>query len=49
MNRHNALGRTVDKAHEHVRLAREALAPLPASGMKAILSDIAEFYVSRAY
>lgn len=49
MNRHNALGRTVDQAHEHVRAAREALAPLPASGMKAILSDIAEFYVSRAY
>jgi octaprenyl-diphosphate synthase len=49
MNRHNALSRTVEKAHEHVRLAREALAPLPTSGMKAILSDIAEFYVSRAY
>ena len=30
MNRHNALGRTVDQAHEHVRAAREALAPLPA-------------------
>jgi octaprenyl-diphosphate synthase len=49
MNRHNGLGRTVDKAHEHVRAAREALAPLPASEMKTILSDIAEFYVSRAY
>jgi octaprenyl-diphosphate synthase len=49
MNRHNALGRTVDKAHEHVRRARAALAPLPDSEMKTILSDIAEFYVSRAY
>jgi geranylgeranyl pyrophosphate synthase len=39
----------VDKAHEHVRLAREALADLPPSTMKTILSDIAEFYVSRAY
>jgi octaprenyl-diphosphate synthase len=49
MNRHNALGRTVEKAHEHVRAARAALEPLPASGMRTILSDIAEFYVSRAY
>jgi octaprenyl-diphosphate synthase len=49
MNRHNALGRTVDEAHDHVRRARAALDPLPASEMKTILSDIAEFYVSRAY
>src|SRR5262249_44766936 len=49
MNRHNALSRTVDEAHGHVRKAREALSPLPASEMKTILSDIAEFYVSRAY
>ena len=49
MNRHNALGRTVDKAHEHVRLARAALEPVTASAMRTILSDIAEFYVSRAY
>ena len=49
MNRHNALGRTVDKAHEHVRLARAALEPVKASAMRTILSDIAEFYVSRAY
>ena len=49
MNRHNALGRTVEQAHEHVRRARAALAPLPDSEMKTILSDIAEFYVSRAY
>jgi hypothetical protein len=32
-----------------VRKAREALAPLPPSEMKTILSDIAEFYVSRAH
>lgn len=49
LNRHNALGRTVDKADAHVRRARAALAPLPESEMKTILSDIAEFYVSRAY
>ena len=49
MNRHNALTRTIEEAHAHVRKAREALAPLPQSAMKTILSDIAEFYVSRAY
>jgi octaprenyl-diphosphate synthase len=49
MTRHNALTRTVAEAHEHVRKAREALSGLPSSGMKTILSDIAEFYVSRAY
>ena len=49
MNRHNALSRTVEEAHAHVRAARVALAPLPESEMKTILSDIAEFYVSRAY
>jgi octaprenyl-diphosphate synthase len=49
MTRHNALGRTVDEAQAHVSAARTALAPLPGSEMKTILSDIAEFYVSRAY
>jgi octaprenyl-diphosphate synthase len=49
MNRHDALTRTVEKADRHVRLARAALAPLPAGEMKTILLDIAEFYVSRAY
>ncbi len=49
LNRHNALGRTVEQADEHVRSARAALDPLPDSEMKTILSDIAEFYVSRAY
>jgi octaprenyl-diphosphate synthase len=49
MNRHTALSRTIEEARAHVRKAREALDPLPASEMKTILSDIAEFYVSRAY
>ena len=49
MNRHNTLGRTVELAHTHVRQAREARAPLPPSEMKTLLSDIAEFYVGRAY
>jgi octaprenyl-diphosphate synthase len=49
MTRHDALARTVEEANGHVRKAREALGPLPPSEMKTILSDIAEFYVSRAY
>jgi octaprenyl-diphosphate synthase len=49
MNRHGALDRTVEVANQHVRRAREALAVLPQSEMRTILSDIAEFYVSRAY
>ena len=49
MNRHGALARTIEEAHAHVRAARTALDPLPPSAMKTILSDIAEFYVSRAY
>jgi octaprenyl-diphosphate synthase len=49
MARTKTLDRTVEKAHEHVRRAREALLPLPKSEMRDILSDIAEFYVSRAY
>ncbi len=48
-NRHNTLGRTVDEANGHVQKARAALAPLPDSEMKTLLSDIAEFYVARAY
>jgi octaprenyl-diphosphate synthase len=47
--RYGALDQTIQKAHEHVAAARAALAPLPASEMKDILGEIAEFYVSRAY
>ncbi|MEO6395653.1 MAG: polyprenyl synthetase family protein [Devosia sp.] len=49
MTRCGALDATVEKAHEHVKRAREALAAAPAGEMRDILSDIAEFYVSRAY
>jgi octaprenyl-diphosphate synthase len=49
MNRHRTLMRTIEKAEQHVAQARAALAPLPESEMKTLLSDIAEFYVSRAY
>jgi octaprenyl-diphosphate synthase len=49
MNRYGTLAQTLDKAQGHVRLAREALRPLPASTMRTLLGDIAEFYVARAY
>jgi octaprenyl-diphosphate synthase len=49
MERHDTLGRTLEEAQLHVTRAREALAPLPNSPMKTLLSDIAEFYVARAY
>jgi octaprenyl-diphosphate synthase len=48
-NRHKTLERTLEKAHLHVRQARDALRPLPPSDLRTLLSDIAEFYVSRAY
>jgi len=49
MERHNAFGRSVEQARAHVGRARAALAGVPQSEMRNILSDIAEFYVSRAY
>jgi octaprenyl-diphosphate synthase len=49
MERHGALSRSVDQARAHVERARAALETLPHGEMRTILSDIAEFYVSRAY
>ncbi|MDB5562303.1 MAG: Octaprenyl diphosphate synthase [Hyphomicrobiales bacterium] len=48
-NRHNTLDRTLAQAHEHVHQARAALEALPETEMRGLLSDIAEFYVARAY
>ena len=48
-DRHRSLDRTVEKARHHVHRAREALRSLPPSDSRALLSDIAEFYISRAY
>jgi octaprenyl-diphosphate synthase len=48
-NRHRTLDRTVEKAQFHVQRARDALLVLPDSEMRGLLSDIAEFYLSRAY
>lgn len=47
--RHGSLSRTIEQAELHVSRARAALEDLPASPMRVLLSDIAEFYVSRAY
>jgi octaprenyl-diphosphate synthase len=49
LDRHRALERTLDLAEQHARQAREALRPLPASELKALLADVAAFTVSRAY
>jgi octaprenyl-diphosphate synthase len=49
MERHNTLARTLDQAQAHARAAQQALERLPASDMRALLSDVVEFSVVRAY
>jgi octaprenyl-diphosphate synthase len=49
MERHKVLARTLDQAHAHARAARQALEVLPASDMRALLADVVEFSVLRAY
>ena len=49
MERHNALSRTLEQAHAHARAAQQALDILPPSDMRALLSDVVEFSVLRAY
>ncbi len=49
MERHNTLGRTLDKARDHAKAAREALAPLPETELRLLLADVVEFSVLRAY
>lgn len=48
-NRYDTLGRTIEQASTHARRARESLKQLPPSEMKALLGEIAEFTVARAY
>lgn len=48
-NRYDTLGRTLEKAEAHVAKARAALGTLPEGEMRDLLSDIAEFYLARAY
>ncbi|RUT31144.1 polyprenyl synthetase family protein [Arsenicitalea aurantiaca] len=47
--RYDTLSRTLERANKNVLAAREALSELPPSPMKALLADIAEFTVLRAY
>jgi octaprenyl-diphosphate synthase len=49
LERHDTLGRTIDEAQAHARAAREALRALPASEMRNLLGDVAEFSVARAF
>jgi len=49
LDHHRTLDRTLEQAEAHARRAREALKPLPPSEMKALLGDVAEFTVMRAY
>jgi len=48
-NRYDTLGRTIEQAGVHAMRARDALKGLPASEMKALLGEIADFTVARAY
>jgi octaprenyl-diphosphate synthase len=49
LERHDTLGRTIDQAQAHARAAREALRVLPASEMRTLLGDVAEFSVARGF
>jgi octaprenyl-diphosphate synthase len=49
LERHGTLNRTAEQAARHVGRAREALAAAPEGEMRTLLSDIAEFYLNRAY
>ncbi|WP_323016021.1 polyprenyl synthetase family protein [Devosia sp.] len=49
MERYGALSRTLEQAHAHARSAQQALNILPSSDMRALLSDVVEFSVLRAY
>ena len=49
MERHNTLVRTMELAQAHARAAQQALAALPESEMRALLVDVVEHSVMRAY
>ncbi len=49
MERHGALAETLAEAHTHAEAAKRALDALPATPLRAILADTADFCVSRAY
>jgi octaprenyl-diphosphate synthase len=49
MERYETLPRTLARAQSHARSAQQALAVLPQSAMRSLLSDVVEFSVMRAY
>lgn len=49
MTRYKTLARTLEQANAHARTAQLALEDLPQSEMRALLSDVVEFSVVRAY
>ncbi|UXN75705.1 polyprenyl synthetase family protein [Devosia sp. A8/3-2] len=49
MERHGALERTLERARAHARAAQDALLALPGSDMRALLGDVVEFSVMRAF
>ena len=49
MERHNTLARTMEQAQAHARTAQQALVVLPESEMRALLVDVVEHSVMRAY
>jgi octaprenyl-diphosphate synthase len=48
MTRHGAIADTVGRARHFGEIARDALAPLPATPQKAALIEVIEFCISRA-
>jgi octaprenyl-diphosphate synthase len=49
MNRHNAIGQTLDAARAHAAAASAALEALPANAYREALADLPDFVVDRAY
>lgn len=49
MERHKTLARTMEQAQAHARAAQQALAVVPESEMRALLVDVVEHSVMRAY
>lgn len=48
LKRHNAIADTVQRADHYVQMAKDALAPMPASPHKAALIDVLDFCLNRA-
>ncbi len=49
INFHGGLKLTLERAHAHADASRRALRDLPASALRAILADMSDFCVARAY